>query len=93
MKSFAQNKIVLSVGVGLSGVILSKYLCYYGNRHGKTNLVFGAKNDTGDEIGRQPNDDTLRLKSVQIFFRHGARTPLTHLPQVAEVSIHTFIID
>ena len=29
--------------------------------------------------------DELQLKCVQIFFRHGARTPLKHVPGVEEV--------
>ena len=31
------------------------------------------------------DDETMTLKSVQVFFRHGARTPLSHLPNVEEV--------
>lgn len=32
-------------------------------------------------------DPNLTLKSAQVFFRHGARTPLSHLPkQVEEVN-------
>lgn len=29
--------------------------------------------------------DGMKLKSVQVFFRHGARTPLKHIPGVPEV--------
>ena len=36
-----------------------------------------------DHVDR--DDETMTLKSVQVFFRHGARTPLSHLPNVEEV--------
>ncbi len=36
-------------------------------------------------VDRNNSDDKLELKCVQIFFRHGARTPLKHVPGVEEV--------
>jgi len=32
-----------------------------------------------------PDVRELTLKSVQVFFRHGARTPLKHIPGLQEV--------
>ena len=34
-----------------------------------------------------PDTKNLKLKQVQIFFRHGARTPLHLIPKVEEVSV------
>jgi len=34
-----------------------------------------------------PTDENLTLKNVQIFFRHGARTPLTNITGLEEVRI------
>ena len=36
-----------------------------------------------------PTDENLTLKNVQIFFRHGARTPLTNITGLEEVRIST----
>ena len=35
--------------------------------------------------------DSLKLKSVQVFFRHGARTPLRHIAGIDEVGITIFL--
>ena len=32
------------------------------------------------------NEESLTLKCIQVIFRHGARTPLKHLPGIDEVS-------
>ena len=44
-------------------------------------VPFSLIDNTSDE----PFDNGLQLLNVQIFFRHGARTPLTNLPGLQEV--------
>ena len=43
--------------------------------------------ELGTQVEPQISDvpDGWQLKCVQIFFRHGARTPLKHIPQIEEV--------
>ena len=38
-----------------------------------------------DDVYHEPFDNGLVLRQVQVFFRHGARTPLTKLSGLAEV--------
>ena len=83
MKRILRSRITLAAGVGFSGLVLSKYVCDYSQKHGKGGLVHAAEN----AMNENQDDETLTLKSVQVFFRHGARTPLSHLPNIEEVRI------
>ena len=42
-----------------------------------------SSSDTQSE--EDPSPDTLRLKGLIVFFRHGARTPLRHLVGIEQV--------
>ena len=87
MKHILRSKITLAAGVGLSGLVLSKCVFDYSQKHGKGGLVHAAKNAMNKNQDENKDDETLTLKSVQVFFRHGARTPLSHLPNIEEVRI------
>jgi len=39
-----------------------------------------------------PTDQDLTLKNVQIFFRHGARTPLTIITGLDEVRMNNYFV-
>ena len=45
----------------------------------------GGPRDAGRR-GAGPDMTGMELEMVQVFFRHGARTPLRHLPIVEEVT-------
>ena len=80
MKRLLRSKITLISGVGLSGAVLSKFLYDYSQKQGQNRSESAAEDDTVDR-----DDEPMTLRSVQVFFRHGARTPLSHLPNVEEV--------
>ena len=78
MKRVLRSRITLAVGAGLSGLILSKCVYDYSQKHRKHYEVHAAENG-------------MTLKSVQVFFRHGARTPMSQLPNVEEVrKLHSY---
>lgn len=44
-----------------------------------------AAGEAGD--GAVPGPESMKLLAVQVFFRHGARTPLKHIPGLEEVRL------
>ena len=80
MKRLLRSTITIISGVGLSGAVLSKFLYDYSQKQGQNTNGSAVEDDNVDT-----DDETMTLKSVQVFFRHGARTPLSHLPNVEEV--------
>ena len=66
---------VVGASIGLGGIATSFFL----NKN-----IAGQPISDVQQAAIQGADE-LFLKNVQIFFRHGARTPLRHLPGVPEV--------
>ena len=61
----------------------------------KQSLIFDNIRRTECETSVTKTDDiekqsSLKLKQVQLFYRHGARTPLHTIPNVDEVSFGPF---
>ena len=69
------KKIALATGTGLSVAVFAKWV--------HLNYIQEQEHYEVDIAENVMNGMTL--KSVQVFFRHGARTPLSHLPNVEEV--------
>ena len=88
MKRFGGWKALSVVGGGIGcGVLLA-----YVTRHRQTGVTaaspppLGSGPSPGDPQGTDLTPDNMTLRCAQIFFRHGARTPLRHIPNVEEVS-------
>jgi hypothetical protein len=55
---------------------------YFG---GKAFNLPSLANSQGRDEAKAPDVHHMNLKCVQVFFRHGARTPLRHIPGIEEV--------
>ena len=100
-RRFKGLKYIASVGVGVLSIYSYKIFVDNDDDSNKTLFsrvsVFATSKDvsvcsktenTPVDLSQQtpPELQKMTLKSVQVFFRHGARTPLRHLvSQVAEV--------
>ncbi|XP_071505786.1 lysophosphatidic acid phosphatase type 6-like [Diadema antillarum] len=80
----------LPVGAVLLGTTFGGVSAYFGSNIVRSPVAAGGGNNPPGASGAQetmipvlPRDD-LELKFVQIFFRHGARTPLNSIPNVEE---------
>ncbi|CAH1789699.1 unnamed protein product [Owenia fusiformis] len=89
MKRYMASRLAKIVGITFSSYVAVKYT----REQLKRTNVFASeiKNQKESdgiegeiENSRTPNLDSLKLRNVQIFFRHGARTPLKFIPGVEE---------
>ena len=81
MSRFGFNKykastVLLGLGAGANLLYFgaSMYASYY-----------GTEDDPSAFKNNQAILENMKLTSVQVFFRHGARLPLKHIPGVEEV--------
>ena len=74
-------KLLGLTGVPVLGVISAKLSLF------RTEAVVAAdqSTDSSDSSDSEGLNSKLKLKQVQIFFRHGARTPVRIMPNVEEV--------
>jgi len=73
----------------LASTLLS--LCGGGAVAGAAFYVLRSRQDVTPPVATPTNGD-LTLKNVQIFFRHGARTPLTNVTGLTEVRMRKYCV-
>ena len=78
IKKFLVAGTSLGLGSALTAYILRE-------RRGKDAQDSSGTTDSENRQSSQTSHKELKLKNVQIFFRHGARIPRIHLPGVEEV--------
>ena len=96
------KKVLVSLGTGLA--IYSASTRHNDNRPGSpiegvkeilwpfANFAQCQNVEIQDQsLNQQESVAELTLKSVQVLFRHGARTPLRHLPGIDEVTLFCLV--